>query len=51
MPTSYATVKKYLAPPVAFCISSAGQGYSLLYPAERLARLKEHDERPSTSSP
>lgn len=51
MPNNHATVKKYLAPPVAFCISSAGQGYSLLYPAERLARLKEHDEPPSTSSP
>lgn len=41
MPASFSTVKKRVAPPVAFCFSSAGQGYSLLYPAERLERLRE----------
>lgn len=43
MPASFATAKRHLGPPIAFCISSAGQGYSLLYPAERLDRFKEQD--------
>jgi hypothetical protein len=41
MPKSITTVKKRLALPVGFCISSSGQGYSLLFPKEQLERLRE----------
>lgn len=50
MPASFASAKKYLSPPVGFCISSAGQGYSLLYPADRLNRLMESTEDSLPSS-
>ena len=41
MPKNFTTLKNRLAPPVGFCISSAGQGYSLLFPKEQLERLRQ----------
>jgi len=38
----YAAIKRQLGTPVAFCISSSGLGYSLLWPAERRGALRLH---------
>lgn len=36
----YAAIKRRLGAPVAFCISTAGLGYSLLWPRERSSELR-----------
>jgi hypothetical protein len=36
----YAAIKRSLGAPVAFCISTSGLGYSLLWPRERSSALR-----------
>jgi hypothetical protein len=46
MPKNTVTIKKKLHPPVAFCVAQVGQGYSLLYPRERVdERLRPENFR------